>query len=131
MAPIKSPKGFLKIGGIVLVLVAVLGFFGITGSTPSQSIFGTAWNFTSAENWTHLVLGVVALIAAHVLKQESQARALVNVLAVVALFFGIVGFFSTLGGTLENPLDSILHLVIAIWAFWAAKGSSNSQPTVV
>lgn len=124
MAPFRSAKGFLQYGGIVLVVVALLGFFRVIGPTPEDSLFGGTWNFTAIENWLHLIIGVVALLAASMLKQESQVRGLVNVVAVVALVFGVLGFFTSFGDVLQNPLDNILHLVIAIWAFWAVKGKN-------
>lgn len=125
MAPFRSAKGFLQYGGIVLVALGVLGFF-LIGPTPETSIFGSAWNFTMIENWVHLVLGIVALLAAFALKDEGQARMLVNLVGALALVVGVVGFFNTLGGVLQNPLDSILHVIVAIWAFWAAKKSGGS-----
>ena len=33
------------------------------------SLFGENWWFDNGENWAHLVLGVVALIAAYALKE--------------------------------------------------------------
>lgn len=133
MAPFRSPKGFLQVGGIVLLVVGIVGFFGIIGPTPEQSLFGEYWFFTTLENWAHLILGVVALLAAAKLKDDKQARGLVYLVGVLALFFGVLGFFlgseiPNLGqADLENPLDNILHLVIAIWAFWAAKDSSSAM----
>ena len=62
-----NPKQFLLVGGGVLVLVGLLGFFGVIGPTAGQSIFGSTWWFDSGENWAHLVIGVVGLIAAFVL----------------------------------------------------------------
>jgi hypothetical protein len=35
-----NPRQFLIVGGAVLVLVGVLGFVGVIGPTPSDSIFG-------------------------------------------------------------------------------------------
>jgi len=36
-----NPKQFLQIGGIILVLVGILGFF-VIGPTPEKSLFGGA-----------------------------------------------------------------------------------------
>ena len=126
MPPFRSAKGFLKYGGIVLLLVGILGFVGVIGPTPDRGLFGSAWNFSPVENWAHTILGIVALIAVHALKQEGQQKNLVYLVGVVALLVGIIGFFSTLGGILENPLDNILHIIVAIWAFWAAMGGKQS-----
>lgn len=126
----RSAKAFLIYGGIVLVAIGVLGF-GFIGPSPQDSIFGSAWTFTVGENWTHLILGVVALGAAFVLKSTSHQRLLVNIVGVVALLFGLLGFFlpsdypNFLGANLENPMDNLLHIIVAIWAFWAANGAKE------
>ena len=116
-----NPKQFLQIGGVVLVLVGLLGFW-VIGPTPESSIFGSAWWFDSGENWAHLILGAVALIAASALKSASAQKNLVMLVGILGLFFAVYNIFSTnfLGANLENPLDLILHLVIGVWALWAA-----------
>lgn len=122
-----SPKGFLQVGGLVLVVVALLGFFGIIGPTAQQSLFGTAWVFDNGENWAHLVLGVVALLAAYALKDHTQQKWLVAIVGILGLLFGIYSLFGPipdgatfLGSALQNPLDTILHLVVGAWALMAA-----------
>lgn len=127
-----SPKGFLQVGGVVLVVVALLGFFGIIGPTPESSLFGASWWFDNGENWAHLVLGVVALIAAVALKNPMQQKWLVALVGVLGILFGVYSLFGPLtegvtfmGASLENPTDTILHLVVGAWALTAAfkKGS--------
>ena len=116
-----NPKQFLMIGGGVLILVGVLGMAGIIGPTPSSSIFGPAWWFDTSENWAHLLLGIVGVIAAFVFPAALQ-KPLVILLGVVGLFFAIYSaFISTmfLGANLENPADTVLHLAVGIWALWA------------
>lgn len=115
-----TPKGFLQIGGGVLLAVGILGFF-LIGPTEN-SLFGSAWYFDTAENWAHTVLGIVALAAAYGLKDAGTQKSLVGILGIVALLVGIYGFFSPslLGATLQNPLDNILHLVVGAWALAAA-----------
>ena len=121
MGNILSPKGFLQIGGIILVLVGVLGFF-LIGPTEEQSILGAAWWFDTYENWAHVVLGIVALVAAYGLKDAAMQKGLVMIVGIVALLVGIWGFFSPslLGANLENPLDNILHLVVGAWGILAS-----------
>lgn len=112
---------FLTLGGIVLVLIAVLGYVGIIGPTPDTSLFGSFWYFDSLENIAHLVLGVVALAAAFFTPASLQ-KPLVIIVGVVAVLVGLWSLaFSTmlLGANLENPADSILHLVVGAWALWA------------
>ncbi len=118
MAPFRSAKGFLQIGGAVLLIVGILGFF-LIGPTADSSIFGSAWSFTTIENWIHMVLGIVALGAAMMLKQEGQMKMLAKLLGLVALVVGVAGFFTSVG--------DILDIVIAIWAFWAVMGKGASS----
>ena len=117
-----NPKQFLLLGGVVLVLVGVLGFVGVLGPTADASIFGSAWWFDSAENWAHLVLGIVALILAYATGPSLQ-RPVVMLLGIIGVLVGLYSFFGypmLLGANLENPLDSILHLVVGIWALAAS-----------
>ena len=118
-----NPKQFLQIGGVVLVVVGLLGFVGVIGPTSEASIFGSAWWFDNAENWAHLVIGVVALIAQAALGMQQQ-KMLVQVVGWVGVLVGLYSLVigpSFLGANLENPADTILHLVIGGWALWAAR----------
>ncbi len=119
-----NPKQFLVLGGIVLVLVGVLGFLGVIGPT-SDSLFGAAWYFDNAENWAHLVIGIVALLAAWVFPASAQ-KPLVVIVGLFALFVGLYSVMGPvtegsnfLGAQLQNPSDTILHFVVGIWALWA------------
>ena len=120
-----NPKQFLTWGGIILVLVAVLGWVGLIGPTD-QSVFGSAWYFDVYENWAHLVLGVVALLAAFWAPANLQ-KPLVIVVGVVALFFSAYNLYSTdfYGAMLQNPWDMVLHLVVGVWALWAGLRKSD------
>lgn len=127
-----NPKQFLLIGGIVLALLGLVGFLGIIGPTPEQSIFRETWWFDNGENWAHLILGVVALIAAFTLT-ESMMRPLVMILGIVGVLFGIYsGVINTvfLGANLENPADTILHLVVGVWAIIASMRSVTLESVV-
>ena len=115
-----NPKQFLQWGGLILVLVGVLGFF-LIGPTAEDSIFGAAWWFDNPENWAHLVLGVVGLLAAFTFPANVQ-KPLVLVLGVVGVLVGLYsGFVDTmfLRANLENPADTLLHIVVGAWALWA------------
>ena len=120
-----NPKQFLIFGGAVLVLVAVLGFFGIIGPTADKSIFGAGWWFDNGENWAHLILGVVGLISAFALPAGAQ-KALVMLLGVIGILVGLYSIFnqSFLGANLENPADTILHLAVGAWALFASMKKS-------
>lgn len=116
-----NAKQFLQWGGVILLLVGLLGFFGIIGPTPEQSLFGEAWWFDNGENWAHTILGLVAL-AASMWLDAAMHKPLVMAVGVLALFFAVYNFFSQqfLGANLESPADLILHLVVGVWALWAS-----------
>ena len=116
-----NPKQFLMWGGWVLLVLGVLGFV-----WPGQQLYPTFY-FDSAENWAHLVLGLVALAAAYWLKDAKQQKWLVGAVGVIALYFGIWGFVvgsnpepNYYGVTNLETLDNLLHLVVGVWALWAA-----------
>lgn len=123
-----NPKQFLQIGGVILILVGILGFVGVIGPTAEDSIFGEDWWFDDGENWAHTVLGVVGLLASFVFPAAAQ-RGLVFLLGLTGLYFGIYSLFTEkfFGTNLENPLDTVLHLVIGAWALLAA--AYNRAPT--
>lgn len=117
-----NPKQFLQIGGVVLIVIAILGWIGLIGPTAEQSIFKSVWWFDNAENWAHLILGVVALVAAYQLPASTQ-KPLVMVLGVVGVLVGLYSLFGSrgLGGAnLQNPLDTLLHIGVGAWALWAS-----------
>ena len=125
-----NPKQFLVVGGAVLVVVGVLGMVGVLGPTAEDSIFGSAWWFDNGENWAHLILGVVGLLAAYIMPTSVQ-KPLVMLLGVVGILVGLYSLVisqSFLGANLENPADSILHLVVGAWALYAsmAKGQASA-----
>ena len=117
-----NPKQFLTIGGGVLVLVAILGFMGVIGPTAEKSLFGSGWWFDNGENWAHLILGVVGLIAAFTFPVSVQKPLviLLGVLGVVVGLYSLVYPGNFLGANLENPADTVLHLAVGAWALWAA-----------
>ncbi len=122
-----SSKGFLKVGGLVLVLVAILGYIGVIGPTPEKSIFGSFWWFDNKENLAHLVIGVAGLVAASVLSNSLQKN-LVVLLGVIGVTVGLYNVVSMklLGANLESPADLVLHLVIGVWALKAALGGNTA-----
>ena len=126
-----TPRGFLIVGGAVLLLLGLLGF--VILKDPSLSFF---W-LDSSENIAHVVLGLVALAAVFVpgLKDSLAPyyRWLVILVGVIALFFGVYGFLLPAGGpagSVPGPNtfglanlelgDNLLHLIVAAWAFLAA-----------
>lgn len=131
-----NPKQFLLIGGAVLAVVGLIGFLDVIGPTPDQSIFGQRWWFDNGENGAHLLLGVVALVAAYVLKGELQ-KWLVLVVGVVGILIGLWGSLVSgadvpnfYGANLENPADNLLHLAVGAWAIWAYLRARKEMPVM-
>ena len=124
-----NPKQFLLWGGVVLVVVALLGFVGVIGPTEEQSIFGSGWWFDNAENWAHLILGVAALVLAYALGPSMQ-KPVVMLLGVIGVLVGLYSIFNqTLGAAnLENQADTLLHIVVGAWALWASMSKQSSMP---
>ena len=121
-----NPRQFLLLGGIVLVALGVLGMF-ILGPTPQQSLLGEFFWLDDVENYAHLILGIVALGAYYLLKDEMLTKWLVIIVGVVALLATVLGFMNSGNGVpnlgitnLEAVSDNILHLVVTVWAFYAA-----------
>jgi hypothetical protein len=127
MSSIFTPKGFLTVGGAVLLLLGVIGYLGVF----SQSSFPSFY-LDSGENIAHTFLGIVALAIVFVPGLNTMFapyyRWIVILLGIVALFFAVYGFYvggnatpNTFGlANLESPLDDLLHLVVGVWALYAA-----------
>ncbi len=133
-----SPEGFLKVGGAILLVVGILGYFVLIGPTSEASIFGMAWYFDNAENIAHTVLGLVALGVAFGIKDQGTQKWTVALVGVLGLLFGVYSLFGPitegvmfLGASLQNPADTILHLVIGAWALMAAFRKSNSPVSTI
>ena len=112
-----TPKNFLTVGGIVLVVVGLAGFIGIIGPTPERSLFGSFWWFDNYENFAHLILGVVGLLVAFVFPMKWH-RPIALLVGVLAIFFALYNLMSTnfYGAGLESPADLLLHTVVGVWA---------------
>lgn len=125
MSRFLNSTGFLRYGGIVLLVVGVAGLIGL----PGQAF----WAFTDGEDVAHLGLGAVGVGAGFFLASHSLHRLLTIVVFATAVIFTIVPLFLPSGGAftapdrfaspnflglanLESPADAALHLVVAAWA---------------
>jgi uncharacterized membrane protein len=127
MANVFTPKGFLTYGGLVLLVLGLLGFVALNDAAASPSFY-----LDTGENVAHTFLGIVALAIVFVPGLNAlfapYYRWIVILLGIVALFFAVYGFYvggnaapNTFGvSNLESPLDDILHLVVGVWALYAA-----------
>ena len=124
-----NPRQFLIIGGVILLVLGILGF--ILQPISGGALLGSALWFDNAENIAHTVLGIVAIAAAYVLSAQMQ-KWLVVIVGVVALLFAVLGGINVgasvgagesplnLGVTNLELLDDVVHLVVGVWALWAA-----------
>jgi hypothetical protein len=121
-----TPRGFLIVGGAVLLLLGIVGFLGIF----TLNVF----YLTAGENVAHVALGLVALAAVYVPGLNDTLRPyyrwIVILVGVIALFFGVYGFIvpagnppttlNTFGLANLEIVDNLIHLVVAAWAFAAS-----------
>ena len=114
-----NSKQFLQVGGVILLLLGIIGYV-------MPNLIPGVLTFDAPENVAHTVLGVVALLASAGLPSTLQ-KPLVYIVAVVALFFGIAGFMvagnpdpNFYNYTNFEMLDNLVHLVVGVWAIWAA-----------
>jgi len=113
-------KQFLLGCGGFLLLFGMLGYV-----LPDGKLLGANWFLTNGENVVHLIFGVLALAAAYVFDAKMQ-KTLVQIMAIVLVFFAVFGFMvrdvpplnTFLVANLENPYDNILHLVLGIWGVY-------------
>jgi hypothetical protein len=127
MANIFTPKGFLTYGGAILLVLGILGFVALSSATAYPGFY-----LDNGENVAHTFLGIVALAIVFVPGLNTMFapyyRWIVILLGIVALFFAAYGLLvsgnpapNTFGvANLENPFDNVLHLVVGLWALYAA-----------
>lgn len=127
MNDILTSPGFLRIGGTILLILGWLGY--LLAPISGGALLGDFWWFSGGENFAHATLGVLALVFAADLTSDWQ-KAMAAIVGIVSLLFGVYGFTLPAGtmeslntwgvANLENPLDNLLHLVVGVWALWAA-----------
>lgn len=130
-----NSKQFLLIGGAVLLILGVVGFL------PIFTEASTPWfHLDSGENIAHVALGIVALAAWYLLKDPSMQKWLVVLVGIIGLATGVLGFVLPAGdemhrnfyglANLESPADNVLHLVVGLWAMYAAFMGKTMAPAM-
>lgn len=127
-----NPKQFLLVGGAVLLLVGILGYIGLIGPTPEQSLFGAFWYFDNAENLAHTVLGVAGLAAAFAFPAlwQKYLVILLGLLGLAVGFYSLIISSALLGANLENPADTLLHFAVGAWALAAVYMGMGKEAAV-
>jgi hypothetical protein len=118
-----TPKGFLQLGGLVLLFLGILGLAGIFTDRRTLELDPT-------EAWAYALVGLVALILRFVptLSGSVLARAFVALVGLTALAAATYGwqqagapYPNTFGvANIEAPVEVVLDLVVGIWGLWAA-----------
>lgn len=123
-----SPKGFLRIGGFVFIILSVLGFIGVLGDSPSRSVFGSSWWFDSNENLTLFGSGIIALFVSSFFPPIWQ-RYIVILIGILSVITGLYAFigpdFLTLH--LQTPADMIFYLIVGFWALYSVYGNIGKR----
>ncbi len=95
-----TPNGFLKIGGIILVLVGILGMTDVLMA------------FSSTEQWIHLLVGIVCLIASFTLSASAQK--------ILAMIVGIIGILTAIYSLFTPNYTALaVYLIVGAWALIA------------
>lgn len=121
--------------GVVFLLIGILGF--VPGVTTGEGYLLGIFAVNALHNVVHLVVGVLGIAAYY---WERYARLYCQVLGVVYLVIGVLGFIPgiTAGGDMllgiihVNLADNLLHLVVgAIAAYFgfAPQYSRRVSPT--
>lgn len=111
-------KRFLILGGLIFIILGIFGMVKVLGPEPEYSAFGRFWWGDSAENWTRIIAGTTAILAALVLS-DNVSRKLAKILGALAIAAAGYNVFADRIGSvsLERPADLIFNLAIGIWAF--------------
>ncbi len=133
-----TSTGFLRYGGVVLLLVGIVGYLGVFNSV-------TFFSLDSGENLAHTVLGVVGIAVGFGVKNAGLHRLLTIVLLATTTVAAVAGLVLPSGGALnngvfanpnvfgvanlENPADTVLHVVVGVWAA-AALWYERRQPAM-
>lgn len=118
-----SPKGFLRIGGGIFILLSLLGFVGILGESPSRSVFGASWWLTNTESLTLFAAGIMALFVSSFFPPLWQ-RYIVVLLGILCVITGLYAFTSPDFFWMNlQSLDSVFYLVVGLWALYAVYGN--------
>ena len=115
-----TPKLFLRIAGVLLVVVGILGLLGLFGRISEAAFFHPPYWI----NWAHLVIGVVILSVSIWGNAKTQ-----TIFTSIAMVFGLaLGLMGLLLGRwaaqrfqlpeLADPSDHIAHFIVGLLALW-------------
>lgn len=115
-----TPKLFLRIAGLALIIIGILGLVGLFGRISSASFFHPPYWI----NWVHLCLGVVVLAVSVWGNAKWQVR-FTLVATILGLTLGVTGLlFGSWAAQrfdipeLADPSDHVAHLMVGLFALW-------------
>lgn len=120
-----NTQRYLSLVGWLLIAAALVGFVGL-GPTTANSLFGQWLYFDIPQNLMHLLLGLFAITYVNLVKGDRALRIGSGLFGVIALVISVVGFLNihtpvpNAGIFNLELIDTLLHLVIALWGFWVA-----------
>lgn len=117
-----NARFFLKFGGLALVILAILGFSGVTGPIAADSIFGSVWWFDTAECWALMVVGVISIVVGYTATIKFQKPFALAVGLLAILFAGWTKYIDPnfLGINIEFPIDLAWYAVFGLWGVVSA-----------
>lgn len=125
-----SPKGFLQIGSILLILLGILGFTGVLGPVADRSLFGTFWWFDHLESTSLILTGTLSLIIVFLFPAMWQ-RYFVIILGICSVLVGVYNFMGNntklFTANLESPSDLLFFLLFGAWALYAVFGNVRKR----
>lgn len=111
---------FAYVFGAAYLVVGIMGFLltGLSGFLSSEGRMILFFEVNPLHNLVHLIIGIVWLGAAPL---ELPSRAVTQVLSVVLILVGAVGFFITsseINVMAINHPDNLLHLATGLLGAW-------------
>lgn len=111
----ESPNTFLRISGIILVLLGLAGAYNLFSIDVGEAI--TAWSARAG-------LGAVMIVASLTIPARDQRRLTMFLGATTAVYVVITAFMSVHTGTPLSLTDYVINTLFAVWAL-AAGGRRN------
>lgn len=120
-----TPNRFLKIVGLMLLLIGISGLVGVLGTFASQSILGSTFWVDKNESTACLSMGFLALASAFFFPPLWQ-RYFTVFLGIAAVFIGLYSFVNPVffGVHIEVPTEMAILLVIGAWGLYAVYGNT-------
>lgn len=126
-----TPRLFLRIGGVVLIVLGALGLTGILGIISQLVFFHPPYWI----NWVHFILGATMLLISYTSYHRLQ-KWLVLFPAIIATAMGLLGilfgpYFATRFNVPDlavDPSDHIAHLIVGLLAIWAWRNRAVQHP---